>query len=114
MFLVLQGPIRDLETRPAANIAKVEALQAEGQPEVDKIPSVVKTITHFQEKITAERDRLGKAEPLVSEMMRGRKEYEDKVIQILVDSKEAQDMVQSCNQVHSRWKSSPIQELIKK
>ena len=72
----------------------------EVQPEVDKISPIMNTITNLQDQITAERARLEKAESMHSDLVQGRREYENKVNQLIADAKQTHDAAHaSTNQI---------------
>ena len=98
---MLQGQISDLETRLSANIPKVEqdlaqtraaaegmfaALRAEVQPEVDKIGTIITTMSNLQDQITAERVRIDGAESTYAGLANGRIEYEGKISQLVAEA----------------------------
>ena len=119
---MLQGQISDLETRLSANIPKVEqdlaqtraaaegmfaALRAEVQPEVDKIGTIITTVSGLQDQLTAERVRVDGAESTYAGLVNGKAEYESKinqleskVNQLIADAGQISDTVQaSTNQI---------------
>ena len=108
-FQLLQGQIQHLENRLGSNKRKVEqdvatvmaaansmseALKAEVQPEVDKITPIMNAISNLQNQITAHCAMLEKAKDVYSDLVQRRGECENKVNQLIPDSKQTHDAAQ--------------------
>ena len=124
----LSSQINEIANRLATAIPKIEqdvlnsesdikimfeSLKAEFKPNVDRVPMVIERIGNLQEQITGEQARLKTAEAMVTELVNGRSECENKVNQSLRELKQIHDTVQASAQQSGTEAQARIQTEVK-